>query len=109
LKAEILRRQKIFQKIVFFCLFEPENLKYIKIRKTKVVRNIKTHFLRSKFEKNKIIEKLLTGPNQVLSKHPDDIVFYNLTFCGANMSCEHEKRKKGAKVFEKTVFCLKKP
>jgi hypothetical protein len=31
--------------------------------------------------------------NQVLSKHLNDIVFH-LTFFGANMSCEHKKRKK---------------
>jgi hypothetical protein len=52
---------------------------------------MKTHFLRSKFQK-KIIEKKFTGPtdttnfNQVLSKHLNDIVFYNLTFFGANMA-----------------------
>jgi hypothetical protein len=62
----------------------------------------------------KIIEFFFTGPtdtanfNQVLSKHLD-IVFYNLTFFGANMSSEHEKRKKKSRAFEKTVFCHKKP
>jgi hypothetical protein len=69
---------------------------------------MKTHFLRSKFQK-KSLKKKITGPtdtanfNQVLSKHLDDIVLYNLTFFGANMSCEHEKRRK------LPVFCLKKP
>jgi hypothetical protein len=77
---------------------------------------MKTHFLRSKFQK-KINEKKknFTGPkgtanfNQVLSKHLYDIVFYNLTFFGQNMSCEQKKRRKLPELLKKTVFCLKKP
>jgi hypothetical protein len=47
---------------------------------------MKTHFLRSKFQKKVIEKKNSPGPtdtanfNQVLSKHLDDIVFNNLTF-----------------------------
>jgi hypothetical protein len=38
----------------------------------------------------------------------DDVVFYNLTFFGANMSCEHKKGKKLPRLLKKTVVCLKK-
>jgi hypothetical protein len=44
-------KTKNLSKKLLFCLFEPEKLKYIKSRRTKVVRNMKTHFLRSKFKK----------------------------------------------------------
>jgi hypothetical protein len=76
---------------------------------------MKTHFLRSKFQKKIIEFFFFTGPtettnfNQVLSKHLDDIVFYNLTFFGANLSCEHEKWTKLPGLLKKTVFGLKKP
>jgi alpha-galactosidase len=42
--------------------------------------------------------------NQVLSKHLDDIVSYNLTFFGANMNFEHEKRKKLPGLLKKQYF-----
>jgi hypothetical protein len=75
---------------------------------------MKTHFLRLKFKKKKSLIFFFTGPtdtanfNQVLTKHLDDIVFYNLTFFGANMSCEHEKRKKTVKAFEKNSILSQK-
>jgi hypothetical protein len=53
-----LRRQKSSIKLFFFAFFEPEKLKYIKMSKTKIVENMKTHILSSKFQK-KIVEKKL--------------------------------------------------
>jgi hypothetical protein len=53
LKAQILWRQKIFRKNDFSAFLNQKKLKYIKSRRTKVVRNMKTHFLRPKVsEKN---------------------------------------------------------
>jgi hypothetical protein len=75
-----------FSKNVLFWLFEPEKLQYIKSRSTKIVRNMKTHFLRSKLQEKIIDFFLFTGAtdtansNQILSQHLDDIVFYNLLF-----------------------------
>jgi hypothetical protein len=37
-------KTKILSKNLLFCLFEPEKQKYIKSGRTKVVRNMKTHF-----------------------------------------------------------------
>jgi hypothetical protein len=60
-------KTKNLSKKWLICLFEPEKLKNIKIRWTKVVRNIKNAFLRSKFQK-KIIEKsFFKGPQTLPS------------------------------------------
>jgi hypothetical protein len=46
-------KTKNLLKKLLFCLFEPEKQKYIKSRRTKVVRNLKTHFFKIKVsEKN---------------------------------------------------------
>jgi hypothetical protein len=45
--------------------------------------------------------------NQVLITHLDDIIFYNLTFFGANMSCEHGKRKKLPGLLKKQYYISK--
>jgi hypothetical protein len=53
-----------------------------------------------KVSEKKIIDFFFNWPtdtgnfHQVLSKHQDDIVLYKLFFFCADMSCEHEKRKK---------------
>jgi hypothetical protein len=63
--------------------------------------------------RKKSLKFFFTGPtdtanfNQVLSKHLYDILFYNLTFFGANMSCEHKKRKK-SRAFEKKQYFVSK-
>jgi hypothetical protein len=45
--------------------------------------------------------------NQVLSKHLDDIVFYNLTFFGANMSWEQSNGKNCEGFLKKQYFVSK--
>jgi hypothetical protein len=76
---------------------------------------MKTQFLSSKLKKKSMNYFFFNGPtdtfnfNQALSKHLDDNVFCNLNFFGANMSCEHKKRKKLPGLTKKTVFCFKKP